>query len=104
MAIEYIALIPAYEPDDKLAGVVGDLKEKGFDIVIVDDGSGPDHAELFSRVSDDATVLTHKTNKGKGAALRTGLEHIYRYRSHAWLNPKLIICYSKQSYEVGGSK
>ena len=33
-------------------------------------------------MSDDATVLTHKTNKGKGAALRTGLEHIYRYRSH----------------------
>ena len=29
---------------------------------------------------------------------------IYRYRSYAWLNPKLIICYSKESYGVGDSK
>ena len=47
----YIALIPAYEPDEKIKGLADELMEKGFDIVIVDDGSGPDFAELFEELS-----------------------------------------------------
>ena len=42
MRNRYIALIPAYEPDEKIKGLADELPEKGFDIVIVDDGSGPD--------------------------------------------------------------
>ena len=34
-----IALIPAYEPDVKILGLTDELREKGFDIVVVDDGS-----------------------------------------------------------------
>ena len=36
-----IALIPAYDPDAKLVELVDQLKEHDFDIVIVNDGSGP---------------------------------------------------------------
>ena len=40
MGNRYIALIPAYEPEEKLISLARDLRGRGFDIVIVDDGSG----------------------------------------------------------------
>ena len=43
MAARYIALIPAYEPDRKMLGVIADLGKSGFDIVVVDDGSGTEY-------------------------------------------------------------
>ena len=82
MRNRYIALIPAYEPDGKIIKLTDDLIEKGFDIVIVDDGSGPDFAELFEELSQKATVLTHGYNRGKGAALKTGLSYINRYMAY----------------------
>ena len=82
MRNRYIALIPAYEPDQRLAELAGELKEKGFDIVIVDDGSGSEYNEVFDRAAEAATVLTHAENRGKGAAIKTGLRYIRRYMSY----------------------
>ena len=82
MRNRYIALIPAYEPDEKIKGLTDELAGKGFDIVIVDDGSGPDFAELFEELSQKATVLTHVINRGKGAALKTGLNYINKYMAY----------------------
>ena len=82
MRNRYIALIPAYEPDEKLKKLADELAERGFDIVVVDDGSGPDHAELFEALSQNATVLTHAVNRGKGAALKTGLSYINKYMAY----------------------
>ena len=82
MENRFIALIPAYEPDGKLIGITAELKEKGFDIVIVDDGSGEAYDEIFEKAAQDATVLTHEQNRGKGAALRTGLGYINRYMAY----------------------
>jgi putative flippase GtrA len=71
-----IALIPAYEPDHRLVGLVDDLRLAGQDVVVVDDGSGPAYATVFQAVRDrGATVLTHPVNRGKGAALKTGFRH-----------------------------
>lgn len=83
MRSRFIALIPAYEPDEKIIKLTRELIEKGFDIVVVDDGSGPDYAETFEAISQDAAVLTHSRNLGKGAALRTGLEYIGKYMAYA---------------------
>ena len=52
MASRYIALIPAYEPDRKMLGVIADLGKTGFDVVVVDDGSGPEYAELFEQAAE----------------------------------------------------
>ena len=82
MRNRYIALIPAYEPDEKLKKLADELAERGFDIVVVEDGSGPDHAELFEALSQNATVLTHAVNRGKGAALKTGLSYINKYMAY----------------------
>lgn len=82
MRNRYIALIPAFEPGEKLVSLVHDLRERGFDIVVVDDGSGRDYEDIFERVSQDAIVLTHPENLGKGAALKSGLGYIQNYMAY----------------------
>ena len=82
MRNRYIALIPAFEPDAILLSLTAELKKKGFDIVIVDDGSGEAYAELFEEASKDAAVLTHSVNRGKGAALKTGMSYIHKYMAY----------------------
>jgi glycosyltransferase involved in cell wall biosynthesis len=75
-----ITLTVVYQPDRRLPDFVTDLRaatspEAHF--VIVDDGSDAahrtvvDHARLLG-----ATVLRHDVNRGKGAALKTGLRYI----------------------------
>lgn len=72
----YIALIPAYKPTDLLFHLISKLKEKGFAVVVVDDGSGADYAGLFLDCTCLAEVLYHSENLGKGCALKTGLNYI----------------------------
>ncbi len=73
-----IALIPAYEPDEKLINVASELYDKGFSVIIVDDGSGDKYKHVFEAASEYAQyVLVHEKNSGKGAALKTGLKYIY---------------------------
>ena len=67
-------LIPAYRPGPELVEVLRAIPAGVFeDAVIVDDGSGPDYRKRFEQCS--GTVLRHEQNRGKGAALRTGIEH-----------------------------
>lgn len=71
-----VVLIPAFEPDHQLVDVVDRLRERDplGDIVVIDDGSGPEYAAVFAAVAArGCAVLDHDTNLGKGAALRTGL-------------------------------
>jgi glycosyltransferase involved in cell wall biosynthesis len=67
------ALIPAYQPDETLVRFSHQLEHQGFEVVLVDDGSDAPCAELF-RQAEAAVVLRHNMNRGKGAALRTGLQ------------------------------
>lgn len=69
-------LIPAYEPDAQLTKLVKQLKNEGFVVVVVDDGSGPDYREIFSETEKYAYILVHEKNRGKGAALKTGMQYI----------------------------
>lgn len=71
-----IALIPAYEPDEKLIKLVRELAENDFEIVVVDDGSGFGYKEIFDEVRDHARVISYNKNKGKGRALKAGFEYI----------------------------
>ena len=76
-------LIPAYEPDEKLIPLTKALKEAGFAVVVVDDGSGPDYQPIFTAVEGYAHILTHTRNQGKGAALKTGMAYIRDYLPQA---------------------
>ena len=71
------ALIPAYKPSADILPMLAErLVSFGFKTVIVDDGSGEDCKDIFERSSKYATVLRHDKNRGKGRALKTGLEYI----------------------------
>lgn len=72
-------LIPAFEPSDRLPRLVDALLEldPDLDVLVVDDGSGARYTPVFDRVRlMGAAVLTHPRNRGKGAALKTGLAFI----------------------------
>ena len=79
-------VIPAYQPDEKLTGVVDALISKtNFPIVIVDDGSSADCQPLFAALAekDQVTVLHHEVNRGKGAAMKTAFQYIYDHYPEA---------------------
>jgi gtrA family protein len=74
--MKMIALIPAYEPDDRLITLLKELENTAFDAIVIDDGSGWKYQEIFDKAKNYATVLSHEKNRGKGAALKTGYEYI----------------------------
>lgn len=77
-------IIPAYAPDDRLLSLVEELAGYGeAEIIIVDDGSGAEYQSLFREVSDHATVLIQKRNRGKGRAIKTALGYILENRPSA---------------------
>jgi glycosyltransferase involved in cell wall biosynthesis len=72
-------LIPALNPSDNLIGLVAALagNAKVHEVIIVNDGSSPGHDDVFQQaaVRPKVTLLRHAVNLGKGAALRTGMNH-----------------------------
>jgi len=74
-----IVLIPAYEPSDLLTDLIRRLQKAGFQVIVVDDGSGEKSNHIFKEAGRFATVLTHEQNLGKGCALKTGLAYIKEY-------------------------
>ena len=76
MGLPTVLLIPAYRPGPELPQLVESLVPEAVfrDIVIVDDGSGPEYAKIFAACP--TVILTHPQNLGKGAALRTGMAHV----------------------------
>ncbi|MCD7777799.1 MAG: bifunctional glycosyltransferase family 2/GtrA family protein [Clostridiales bacterium] len=71
-----IILIPAYEPTELMLSVLEIAHNEGFDIIVVDDGSGIGFADIFEKAEEYAAVIYHSENRGKGCALKTGLQFI----------------------------
>ncbi|MGB4660159.1 MAG: bifunctional glycosyltransferase family 2/GtrA family protein [Mobilitalea sp.] len=72
-----IAIIPAYNPDMKLIKLVSELRVKGIEnVIVVNDGSSLQTLEIFDQLSESAIVLTHESNQGKGAAIKTALRYL----------------------------
>jgi glycosyltransferase involved in cell wall biosynthesis len=77
-------IIPAYNEKATIENVIRSVAAVPLglqrEIVVVDDFSTDGTRELLSRVSvprgASLRVLMHERNKGKGAAIRTGLQHI----------------------------
>ncbi|HGJ67543.1 TPA: glycosyltransferase family 2 protein [bacterium] len=69
-------LIPGYNESRTISQVVSNARKVIDDIVVVDDGSKDNTAQLAQ--ASGATVLKHEVNKGKGAALKTGFDYVIK--------------------------
>lgn len=71
-------IIPTLNPTDELISFVQRLASYGFqEIIVVDDGTTLPYSHIFEQLSSQkVTILHHKKNLGKGAALKTGIQHL----------------------------
>jgi glycosyltransferase involved in cell wall biosynthesis len=82
MAADTLAIVPAYNEEVSVAGVVGEINRLApdFDVLVVDDGSTDRTAQVA--LAAGAKTVTHPFNLGIGGAVQTGyryaLEHGYR--------------------------
>lgn len=72
--VNVCALIPSYDPDERLISTVEDLRAAGFHhIIVVDDGSRPDCQPNFDALTPLGCEVIHLShNSGKGEALKIG--------------------------------
>lgn len=77
-------VLPSLDPDEKLAAVIDGLLSQGFrDIILVNDGSRPEHLHFFEEAEaahPEITLLTHEVNRGKGAAMKTAFAWFLKNR------------------------
>ena len=81
---DFTLIIPSLDPDEKLAATVKKAIDAGIDdIILVDDGSSPECRVRFDELEElpCVTVLTHKVNMGKGAALKTAFSYFLENRN-----------------------
>lgn len=70
-------IIPSYNPNEKLINLVNDLIKNSLDnILIVDDGSFEENKKIYKKLPKIVDIIYHDNNKGKGAALKTGIKTI----------------------------
>lgn len=65
-------VIPCYNEGQVIASVIRDVRAIGnYTIIVVDDGSSDGTYEQI--IDEDIVALRHKINRGKGAAVKTGI-------------------------------
>lgn len=69
-----LTALPVHNEAAHLTGVLGEVKKFSQDVLVVDDGSVDETPVLLARDLDVRT-LTHETNLGYGAALRTAFDY-----------------------------
>jgi glycosyltransferase involved in cell wall biosynthesis len=75
-----LILISAYNGESTLSDVLLELKAfPELDILVIDDGSTDKTAEIARNAG--VNVISHDKNKGKGAALRTGMNFALRHNA-----------------------
>ena len=70
------AVIPTYNNGGTVAVVVRRVLQQGLPVIVVDDGSTDGTQDALKGL--DIKILRHSQNRGKGIALRTGLEEARR--------------------------
>ena len=69
-------LIPVYNECKEIGRLVESLKRKGFDVVVVDDGSTDDSGKTAREKG--AVVIRHDQKQGKGRSLQDGFDYILK--------------------------
>ncbi|MAF20703.1 MAG: dolichyl-phosphate mannose synthase [Parcubacteria group bacterium] len=67
-----IAVIPAYNEESRVEGVINDVSQYVSEVIVVDDGSSD--ATALNAEKAGATLVQHVENCGAGAATMTGID------------------------------
>lgn len=72
--VRLVALVPTYDNPRSVARVVEGIRRHLPDVLVIDDGSGPEGREACAALGERglAQVVRRPTNGGKGAAVKTG--------------------------------
>ncbi len=70
--IKITAILPAYNEEVSIGSIVLSTRKYVDNVIVVDDGS-TDNTQEIAKLAG-AEVIRHGSNRGKGAALRTGFE------------------------------
>ena len=74
-------IVPCFNEGEQLRATVTELLERGYGVVVVDDGS---KTSAWNMLSDlPIHFLRHSINLGQGAALQTGMEYCRRLHASA---------------------
>jgi glycosyltransferase involved in cell wall biosynthesis len=77
-------LIPLYNSEETILDVIKKCQQFSNNIVVVNDGSTDRSGELLAKISDEITLITHSSNRGKGGSLRAGFSYLIEHNfTHA---------------------
>ena len=80
---EIWVVIPAYNEEQAIDTVLGELTSYPYNVVVVNDGSSDQTAQVARR--HPVTVLSHVINLGQGAALQTGIQYALSFPSTRYI-------------------
>lgn len=97
------AILPSYNEEKNIPGVIKGVLKNNIDVVVVDDGSVDGTSELAKR--NGAVVIRHDRKKGKGTSLKDGLtwatsnayDYIITIDSDGQHNPQEIPLFIKKA-------
>lgn len=108
--MKIFVVIPSYNEGKRIGVVIEELKKTKIPIIVVDDGSKDDtYQKAYEK---NVFVLKHRTNLGKGAALKTGCEAAFSLGAEAIIMmdsdgqhkasdlPKFIQALKSQKYNI----
>ena len=82
-------ILPAYNEETRVQPVIESIAEKGYNMVIVNDGSSDNTLEVLKeskrKYPDQIFIYSHPINRGVGMAMQTGFEAVLKY------DPKYIV-------------
>jgi glycosyltransferase involved in cell wall biosynthesis len=80
MLEDVVVIIPAYNEEGTIVGVIRGLKTQGFSKIIVIDDCSTDRTGPLAR-QEEALVVRHVVNRGLGGALGTGIRAALRHQA-----------------------
>lgn len=82
-------ILPAYNEETRIQPVIDKIAEKGYKMIIVNDGSSDNTLEVIKesqrKYPKNIYIYSHIINRGVGVAMQTGFEAVLKH------NPKYIV-------------
>ena len=76
MFSKMVIIIPVYNPRERIINYVKKLKEKKYEVVLINDGSDIKYHALFEKMIYDCKIISYPHFKGKGYALKKGYQYV----------------------------